>query len=253
MAQELVQKTKNYDLFKFLEHNRNINPSVDLRESMIRNGFLRARPALVRAIPGSKSFHILDGQNRITLAKELGLDVYYTINNEVTDDLLADLQTGKSWIPKDYLKSYYVQGKPGYAIMKVISEKYPRVKPTVIINLLTGYAGIAEGGSKGTDAFRRGKLKVTNEAEAKVILEYCADLYTKYNAKWVWTRAFILALATIHKTGRYDHKRMITKLEWLSEKFVKLNSPIAYFERLREIYNFKSRKENIENFESIKK
>ncbi len=248
--QKQLLKSKNYGLFKFYEHNRDVKPSQELRNSMIRNGWLQQRPALVTQV--GKDLMVIDGQNRITIAKELKIEIIYEIT-DADDSIMADLQTGTGWKPKDYLKHYYVKGKPGYAIMKAILEKYPRVKPTVIINLLTGYAGQHEGGSKATEAFKLGKLRVTNETKTREMLELIADLAVKQQVSWVFTRAFVLAFSRIYLTGKYDHKRFLGKLEYLSEKFHKLMSPDAYFDMIKEIYNFKSKKENLEEFKPPKK
>ena len=73
-----VMKTTNYDMFKFMEGNRQTNSSNlnQIIESM-------KEKQLIIPITVNEKFEIIDGQHRFKACKYLGLPVYFIIEKGV--------------------------------------------------------------------------------------------------------------------------------------------------------------------------
>ena len=72
----MIHTTKDYDKFKITKGNRtmDIAHKDKLKESMKIDDILSLRPILIR-----ENGEVIDGQHRLTAAKELGLEIHYMI------------------------------------------------------------------------------------------------------------------------------------------------------------------------------
>lgn len=71
-----IQLTKNYEQFKFLKLNRNIDQSYvqELKRKIENRGLLV--PILI-----DKNGYVMDGQHRLMACKELEIPVQFIVNN----------------------------------------------------------------------------------------------------------------------------------------------------------------------------
>lgn len=79
-----MKSTTNYDMFKFRDDNRTKirKRHVDtLAESIQRNNQLEKHPIVV-----NQDMEIINGQHRLCAAKELGIPVYYIVQEEFTPE-----------------------------------------------------------------------------------------------------------------------------------------------------------------------
>lgn len=104
--EEIIKNTKNYDIFKFLEGNRNIDTKHvnSLIESIKNKNLLSVRPILV-----DEKFNILDGQHRLEAAKMLDLPIFYfQISSDDKSEIIKLNQNNKNWKLKDFLKFHSI-------------------------------------------------------------------------------------------------------------------------------------------------
>jgi hypothetical protein len=112
-----LQRTKNYSQFFYTKENRDVDilhlkpQHKALRESMQQYGFLPAFPLMVRTQNGR--FAVVDGQHRLTFAKELGLEVFFVIDDKDVN-ISAVNQAQANWSPKDYANRWAHAGRPDY-------------------------------------------------------------------------------------------------------------------------------------------
>src|SRR6056297_915954 len=81
---EMIKTTTDYSLFSMMDQNRDVdmdNRKVkNLAKSMQQYGWLNAFPAMVRT--SGKKLIIIDGQHRISVAREYGIPVKYVIEEK---------------------------------------------------------------------------------------------------------------------------------------------------------------------------
>lgn len=112
-----LQKTSAYGKFKFMRGQRpidlNCSESKTLMASMKEYGFLPAFPVMVRATGSGDTYEIVDGQHRYTVAKELGLPIYYVVDESEIDVTLVN-KAQRKWSPTDFAESYAAKDIDAY-------------------------------------------------------------------------------------------------------------------------------------------
>jgi hypothetical protein len=83
-------KTSDHGIFKKCPTNRPIDPTNlrHIKASLMINNMLEFRPIMV-----NKNMEVIDGQHRLEAAKELGLEVFYQINESTHSE--GDLRDEK--------------------------------------------------------------------------------------------------------------------------------------------------------------
>lgn len=99
-----MNSTTNYEIFKILNYNRPVVPYHvnNLKKSILKQNLLHLKPIIV-----NNKMEVIDGQHRLQAAKELGLEVYYIMENTADVGLLPSLNTNmKNWILPDFHRVY---------------------------------------------------------------------------------------------------------------------------------------------------
>ena len=248
-----ILKTKDYDLFTFVDFNREINRSLvnNLSKSAeVLKPRLDLYPLIVKPLdkkyadasyPNGKH-EIWDGQHKFIMARQKDAFIYYQI--DVDDSLkpehLAYMQTSGGWKLDDYLHKFCVLankiGKKTYEDYKIY-DGFKRRSGWSHNNVIA----LLVGNTKGAVAsFKEGHFKIERSiTEANDIIDKIGDFGSYF--KYYKSRSFVTAMIRIlTKVDEYDHKRMMTKLEYLSERLVKCPDATTYVLLLEKLYNFKA-------------
>ena len=115
-----VYKTEDYEIFKFMGGNRNINSAQLHRlEQSINEQYIQV-PIIV-----NEKMQIIDGQHRYTVLKSLKKPIYYIQIEGLGLKEVQRLNTiNKNWSIGDYMTSYCNQGMPDYIQYKEFKQKY---------------------------------------------------------------------------------------------------------------------------------
>jgi hypothetical protein len=202
-----IKSTYDYDAFKILSGNRSFGIRESLKKSMQEKNNLLIFPILV-----DKDMTVLDGQNRLAIAKDLGLEVFYRhIDNSTIDDVRRWNSSSSTWTMDEFLESYCACGYENYLTIKRITKKY-KVHITVFIGLF----GSQTNQFDACRLFRFGKtvLKHTTEEVEKIIV-LIQDIESVVKSKLCLKRIYTnhwRALYEIVSHPDYDHKRMLTNI-----------------------------------------
>jgi ParB-like chromosome segregation protein Spo0J len=79
-----LQTTKDYDLFDLNEFNRPLHKDRSLENSMKEYGFMPSSPLQVAKNPNGK-LKIIKGHHRFSIARKLGLNIWYVVDGSCTD------------------------------------------------------------------------------------------------------------------------------------------------------------------------
>jgi hypothetical protein len=241
MAKVILQYTRDYDLFIFKADNRDTDDKGHierLADSMRRNGFIKSKAISVKRAPNSSKYMVMDGQNRLLAARKAQVAVWYSVDNEITDAMLPDLQIAKKWLPKDYLKHFVVNGNKNYIKLKEVHDMYPSVSITTIVLLMIG--GVSADGYR--KQFEAGNIKISTYDQALHTLQQAAMLNAAYKNEWLHSRTFLTAFMAIKMAvPEYDHKVMMHKLKYRSEEFIQMLSEEGYIKLFDKIYNYQNR------------
>ena len=154
--------TKNYEMFK--EHGENrvvldedqVAKNTVLEKNMKRQGYLPIAAITVARQAGDPQLLVVDGHNRLAIAKKLGLPVWFTVFPEgMTITPLAYSVAQRQWSKSDKAKAYA-------GTLEDYAEVVAYVKSTGIpeaasFNL---YRGEVASNSNGREAWAAGKYVI---------------------------------------------------------------------------------------------
>lgn len=234
-----VQVTSNYRLFRLMHDNREQSPSHILRLKAAFEEFgnlTAAQPVLV-----NENMEVVDGQHRLTAARELGVPVYYRVVPGLNIRTARSMNIlHRSWNVDDYAESYAASGDANY-------QRYLRLREDFQYNhsiILTYIAGSRVDSSGDYKAFREGNFTLspdqdTRARERLAMLNSVEDI-----APMAHQREFALAFLTATQVPGYDHQRMVNKMTSGSGLIHRYASVADYQRMLEEIYNFKMPENN---------
>lgn len=233
----VIKSTTDYDMFRFEHANRPVDPKhvTALVAAIKEKNLLREYPIVVDV-----NFNVLDGQHRLTAARELNVPIFFIVSKEAT---VADVSFITShvdhWDISDHLHFWCMKGNHDYTKLREFHQKYPFLSVSICRYLLSG-------GRKDTVDFRSGDFRINRmevaekTAQAMIDFQRYCDLHKSFQ--------FANAVSVLVSHPKYSHKRMLMKLEYLSQKLVKRVDTKAYVETLSEIYNYKVRVDDIVDF-----
>ena len=231
-----MEKTKNYEKFKFLSLNRNLNRRCinALKNSITKNGYI-GNPILV-----NDDYEILDGQHRFAALKEMGMDVPYQVVEKSYDTIIDLNTTQHNWSMEDYVNFY---------CEKDHNQHYIRLKRLCkelnnsISNILIMAFGHQFGGQE-TLNFKKGIFRFTIDDELKV-----KTFYGNYEAvvkemRIRPTTRLLRALMTIQQRPNFKWKTLFNKSKAHPTMAYNCRTVDEYISMVRDLYNYCTKSEN---------
>lgn len=192
MAIEIL-KTRDYDQFKTITSNRDINRLhvKKLSESIKARNLLWAKPPLV-----NERNQVIDGQHRLEACAMIKADFYYMIAPGLNKEDMAILNTNqKNWTSADFINYFTIEGKKDYQELSKLINKYEDLK----VSMLIAFAGgVSWGGG-----LKEGLFKANNIPRARQVCEWIMQI--KKGHPFCLEKAFGMALmAAIEKESDFQ-------------------------------------------------
>lgn len=232
----MIKETTNYAQFKFRDDNRKqIDPAHvrKLAASIKMRNLLEMKPILV-----NKNFEVIDGQHRLLAAQQVGVPVFYSVEEKIEAKDLLLLNLSKSWSTTDYVNYY---AKNGYEEYKKLEEfaKFHQLAITLAVNLLSGRnKQLFEKIRQGEFKFLQNEATITELSNCKEIRDKIVQLLTSKH--WTFSSRFWKALIDIVKNPYYNHQKMLVNVENLITKIGQRASYNAYLDMLANVHNFRN-------------
>lgn len=228
-------KTINYEQFKFRKDNRNCIDQAHVKrliESIRAKNLLELRPILV-----NKHYEVIDGQHRLEAAKELGVEIYYNIEEDLTAGDIITLNINKQWTLADFLNFYVQNGYDEYIKFKAFMDKNA-ITARVALNLCLGTM------KNVANDFRHGKL-VFEDIPAQEDIELCKQTIAcikKNNGKSNHTESgrFWKAMLLLIKHDDFRVAKWFNNLDKMVGRICPKVSTKDYARLLMDIYNWKN-------------
>ena len=231
----MTRKTKDYEIFKLREDNRekiNRDHVNLLKKSIGVRNLLEFRPIVVNG-----DMEILDGQHRFLAARELDLDIYYNVEKSLKGEDILLLNTSKSWNSADYLNYYVKNGYEHYISLQTFIKKHGlSIKVALNITMgesLTNYKKYKEGAYVFTE-------KLVDEN-----LDICWDTinYIKRMngfSPYTYSARFWKALLKLVRHHNFDPAKWRANIERMVERFGVRAGTNEYLRMMMEIHNWKN-------------
>lgn len=234
-------RTKNYDMFKFLNLNRPIDQNwVDhLAASMQFNNMLDFHPVHVDANLG-----IIDGQHRVLAAKKIGVEVVYLMDKKATvDDIPLLNATQKQWKLENFIYFFARKGIPSYIQLEKLKEQ-TKFGYIVLLKLFGCSGHILRKLKDGTFTFPKSKQPVKVD-ELMELLQHLRDTLPS-NSKFLDSNKFQIALSDFIKNDDIDVEIMKRKASLVPSKFRICGSTQDYKLMLENIYYYRTKRVHVD-------
>jgi hypothetical protein len=250
LAAGTIYKTSDLSSFKSSDEQRPVNPYhlKRLTESIQKKNLLPDFPILI-----DQSGRVIDGQHRLAVAKNLGLEIYFK-HATVTDfeDVGFANSNVKKWGMQDYLHYWCEKNVADYLRLRDFLTTYGYMRLSDVAQLMSGVA-VNESSGRSTSghstsgklntwrrAFESGEWEIVDFASALTITRAAKDFEPYYTG---WKRAkFVRAVQRLFEDPRYDHKRMLHQLKrYAGGKMHHCTRMDEYQDILASIYNHKRR------------
>jgi hypothetical protein len=234
-----LESSTQYSQFAFYETNRPIDTGLkkykELKESLFRDGWVPSFPATCHKV-GSKLM-IVDGQNRFTAAKELGIPVIYVIITQKIN--VAQINSvHRPWSGNDYASSFAAEGNVHYKRLVAFRNKHGLSANRAASLLLCKQSLMGDTGS-GTKLVRDGNLTINDDAIkfAEIVISVAESLPKKFRNH----RGTVAAIARVLAIDDVDPDVMRSKLSINEDMIVPRVSIEDGIAMLESIYNKRNR------------
>lgn len=237
-----LNKTEDLSIFKFREDNRAIDPTHvrKLVASMEGQNDLHLNPIIV-----TPDLEVIDGQHRLTAARELGYPVWYVIDENYRPEKMIGLNTTqKSWRPEDFLKYWIAHGRTDYQKLHDFHRDIGFTLALILRWQSEKRKGIFE-------AFKQGQYEFIMD---KKILKgiFATKQYVRALKETNFKPAQIYIQGAFHEACRHffcsdivDPDRFFERLELCPYKLKYTNQWQDYLQQMATVYNYDLRKDRV--------
>lgn len=129
-----LNKTYDYNMFKFLEYNREIDHEKNIEKSFLEIGELPI-PIIV-----NEKNEIIDGQHRFMVCKKLNLPVFYITVPGLSIKQCGSINSAsKTWTTKNRAHSYTspeYEDNDSYIFYELLQDEFKEIKVTIMSDII---------------------------------------------------------------------------------------------------------------------
>lgn len=230
-----LQCTRDYSIFEVHELNRPQHEDPRLLASMKKHGFMPSSP--IQCVRNGKGkLKVIRGHHRLDYAKQLGLPVWYVIDDANVD--LFDLEGVKqAWSVKDFA---YARASAGDAnCAKALAfQKQHGLTLGAAVSLVGGESA---GSGNKIRSIKDGTFKSTPDmahANAVVaITDHCREKAIEFAT----ASAFVAAVSLTLRVPEFDRDVFLHRVTINGQQMTKRSTVNAYLEEIEGLYNYQAR------------
>lgn len=236
-----MEKTNNYDLFKKMKGNRDIDffNLKNIIASIKINNLLQYRPILV-----TSSMEVIDGQHRLEAAKSLGLEVYYIVHAQANPaDMHLINSAQKRWTLEDYVNFHAEQGMEGFKEIQTFCRKHQITTPQLL-----GVSG--KFGGFNILAIKNGRMPIANISEFLTSvaekIQFIKKVVTFLDEMLLTDKGFLKsqfmqrALSSLANSSSFDQNVFMQKLKINLTRIHACRSVPEYADMFKSFYNYRN-------------
>lgn len=255
----MVYKTENYEKFKFIPGNREINSKhkKTLAESIKKYG-------LLAPIAVNRNYGIIDGQHRFECLKDAGLPVYFFIKEETPGSeeeinrLIEENRTSRNWKRMQYIISMAERGNADLKHVVSVAEQY-KIPVTLALvccskELISDkylIFGTTKENAHATDSIENYKVTVS-EQDQKILLSDMSEFYPFVKSRINHPNNHCYALKIIFERDKENYKKAL-KAVYKNYLEMSLNASSLYkaLVNISEAFNYGIPKKNNKDFSRL--
>lgn len=230
--------TTDHTIFKRLEGNRSVS---EARVKKIINSIKK-----VGYIPGpiivNERFEVIDGQGRLEAAKRLELPIYFMIINGIgMDECIAMNINQTPWTIRDYIECYAEAGNISYINLLNLINEFKDIQQKVILCATTGKT------ENSTREIKEEEFQCTMDdySQARKTLRKLMRYKPILNRVSGHSEYYYMSLMFCFGDPEVDEEQLYKNMTRLQADLIPISTPIQAFEKIEEIYNYRSRRNHV--------
>lgn len=233
----MTLRTTDYSIFKKFPGNRPIDNTnlKKIKNSIGMHNMLEFRPLQV-----NERMEVIDGQHRLEVAKELRLEVYYTIQkNSAPIDVVLLNNAQKDWSVADYINFYAAQGKPAYIKLLEICK-------TMDVKVIEALYTLGYNGGKSIGKWKKGGVELLAPSDIEEVTNKLTKINTAIefmeekligDTKWVHGSFLKRAIIGLLNNASFEFDTFLLKLHTNLGKLHPCHSVNEFYAMFKAIYN----------------
>jgi hypothetical protein len=231
-----ILETSELSIFTFFPENREIDPSKlkSIRKRMIDHGWEKGSYLLV-----NEKYQVIDGQHRLTVARELNIPVQFIIVQGGTMTTVCERNSGNhNWNIINHLDTYVKRGYNHYIKLDLFMKNFPDFRPTECMMLVKNSTG-----SSTRDVFETGNFETKNMDIAYQWGRYIVSL-KPFFSKGYNKAIFVRALVRVLLKPDFSFEEFYYKVKLRPSSITMCGTVEQYVEMIESIYNYKRKTDN---------
>ncbi|MCE3234039.1 MAG: hypothetical protein K0Q50_219 [Vampirovibrio sp.] len=225
-----VKVESNYNKFKLIHNNRDINPSnvENLVKSIKKEDLSEYFPILVNS-----KMEIIDGQHRFHALKRLNLPIRYKVVKNAEPEMVAQInQNQKAWNVVDFIKFEAGMGNTNFQNLYADMQKYNMTHTSILGFIL-----------RDQNHNKKIKIKtlVYGPTQSNEVARFLKEVQIFKNLPFGTHRNFYFAFSKLRSHYKYDTAVMIHQASKYSSVLTPQVTREGYFEQLVYLYNYNRR------------
>jgi hypothetical protein len=230
-----IMQTYDYDMFDMHGYNRRIHKNDPVEESMRRVGFMPSS-AIQCVKNGGGKLKIIRGHHRFTIAKKLGLPIYYIIDESNTDIFELEGASTGAWNSEDFA---YARCQAGDKDIQYLMKFKDDHKLTLGAAASLVY-GQSAGSGNALKEIKSGRFRIGDMAHAKQVVRI-TDMLRSMNVEFATSTAFVGALSAALRIPELDYDKMMHQASTRSYNMNKRGTVKEYLQEIEALYNYGAR------------
>ena len=228
-----VLETSDLSKFSFFKENRDVKPSKlkQIRSRMKSHGWEKGSFLLV-----NEHFQVIDGQHRLTVARELGVSVQYIIVQGGDMSTVCQRNSGgNKWNIIDHLGSFVKSDKTHYVLLDRFMKNFPDFRPTECMMLVKNSSS-----SSTRDVFESGNFETK---DMKVAYQWGRDLMSlkRYFPDGYNKAIFVRAMVRVFQKPHFNFSEFLHRVDLRPSMLHMCGTVEQYLEMIEVVYNYRRR------------
>ena len=229
-----LECTTDYDLFESHSYNRELRDLSMIKSSMIEHGF-RPSSAIHVVRNGNNKLKIKRGHHRFAAAKELGLPVWYIVDDDTMSIYEWEFDSRQAWTLRDFVTSYANAGNENY--QKAIDYSVENgISLTIAMTLVGGFQA-GNWNNEKQDIARSGKFKAVDNVHAcqmSDLIKFMRNEGVDFTAH----RQFLAALSMAILVPGFDLQIFKARIKQYPKLMKRRATRYDFLEEIEIVYNY---------------
>ena len=229
-----LECTTDYDLFESHSYNRELRDLSLLKSSMNEHGF-RPSSAIHVVRNGNNKLKIKRGHHRFAAAKELGLPVWYIVDDDTMSIYQWEFDSRQTWTANDFAKSYANAGNENY--QKALDYAKDNCLPLSIAMPIVAGLSAGSWNKEKQDIARAGKF-VAVDTDHAIEMSDLIQFIRQEGVPFATHRQFLTALSMAIVVPGFDKQIFKSRIKQYPKLMKRRSTRHEFLEEIENAYNY---------------